>query len=232
MGREGTRFLDDLFYPVSTGGYSAIAILECGGCGQKFVAELQGDYSGKSLWPLPGTAAPEDLPPKVAEAYSDVRLALAAGSKIGALMAGRTTLIRMLRDKEASSFKDLEEKRIITHALYGGADQLRLWADIIGHEDVTVDAFTDKEVEDVLDYLKTVLEQVYSHQARVNRFASKTAQMKKNNNPNPGQVEQKEEAKKVVKQTKQEQEEEARKVARQTHLEKMDISTPRPAGRG
>ena len=177
---DGDRvYYSDAQYPVTTGRrYETIMVIKCGGCEENFVAGYSGGRAAV-FWPLPGTSVPPDLPAKVGEAYKDARLALAAGSKIGALMAGRTTLIRLLMDnKQASSFKELVDKHIITPALYGGADQLRLWADVVGHEDITTDALKEDEVRDILDYLGTVLEAVYTHQARVSRFVAKTKQLK------------------------------------------------------
>ena len=164
-------------YPLAPPRRPRPLIVDCGGCGNLFFA-LE-DYSGgKAVWPLAVPACPEDIQEKVAEAYKDARLAFAAGSKIGALLAGRTTLIRLLRDKKASQFKDLIDRNIITPALYGGADQLRLWASMVGHDDVPVDALDEKDVEDILDYLATMLESVYTHQAKVDRFASRTKELK------------------------------------------------------
>ena len=70
------------------------------------------------------------------------------------------------------------EQRIITPALYGGVDQLRLWAAIAGHDDIEVDTFSDQEVKDILDYLATVLEAVYTHQARVDEYVRRTQELK------------------------------------------------------
>ncbi len=94
-------------------------------------------------------------------------------------MAGRTVLIRMMRDKEVANFKEMVDARIITPALYGAAEQIRLWADVVGHEDIGIDALDEDEVRDLLDYLGTVLEAVYTHQARVDRFVEKRHKIEK-----------------------------------------------------
>ena len=93
-------------------------------------------------------------------------------------MAARTALLRFLRDKGAQNFKDLVDMHVITPAVYGGVDQLRLWASVAGHEDIEVDTFGDQEVLDILDYLATALESVYTHQARVDRFVQRTQDLK------------------------------------------------------
>jgi hypothetical protein len=94
--------LKEATYPVSTGKhYQAVMVIQCA-CGEEFVARDSGGSIGETLWPLLSTAVPDDVPKRVAEAYRDAATALAAGSTIGALMAGRTALIRMLRDKGTS----------------------------------------------------------------------------------------------------------------------------------
>lgn len=133
--------------------------------------------SGQVLWPLTSPKAPDGVPEKVKEAYEDARLAQAAGAKIGALMAARTALLRLLRDKDVANFKQLVEQQIITPAIYGGVDQLRLWAAIAGHDDIEVDTFDGQEVEDILDYLGTALEAVYTHQARVDKYVQRTKEL-------------------------------------------------------
>ena len=150
-----------------------VSIVECGACKTQLVA-----VSNRAVWPLASPSAPGGVPEKVKEAYEDARRAHAAGANIGALMAARTALIRFLRDKEAASYKELVEKQMITPAIYGGVDQLRLWAAIAGHEDIDIDTFDSQEVEDILDYLATALEAAYTHQARVDKFVSRTKELK------------------------------------------------------
>ena len=153
--------------------YNGLSLVSCLNCHLQFVV-----FIGKAVWPLTSPKAPDSVPEKVKEAYDDARLAHAAGANIGALMAGRTVAIRFLRDKGVTDFKQLVEQRIITPALYGGVDQLRAWAAIAGHEDTEVGTFSDQEVEDILDYLATVLEAVYTHQARVDEYVYRTRELK------------------------------------------------------
>ena len=130
------------------------------------------------MWPLTNPPAPDSVPEKVKEAYEDARRAHAAGTNIGALMAARTVLIRFLRDKQGTSLKQLVERQLITPAIYGGVDQLRLWAAIAGHDDIDTDTFDAQEVEDILDYLATALEAVYTHQARVDQYVRRTKELR------------------------------------------------------
>ena len=153
-------------YPLKAFG---ISIVECRACERCLVVTGQ-----RAVWPPSSTPAPDSVPDKVKEAYEDARRAHAAGANIGALMAARTALIRFLRDKDATNFKELVDRQIITPAIYGGVDQLRLWAAIAGHDDIDVDTFDAQEVEDILDYLATALEAAYTHQARVDKYVRRT----------------------------------------------------------
>ena len=153
---------------------AGMCIVQCRACTREFVSMMG---SGQVLWPLTSPKAPDGVPEKVKEAYEDARLAQAAGAKIGALMAARTALLRLLRDKDVANFKQLVEQQIITPAIYGGVDQLRLWAAIAGHDDIEVDTFDGQEVEDILDYLGTALEAVYTHQARVDKYVQRTKEL-------------------------------------------------------
>ena len=149
-----------------------VAVVTCRSCFEDFITRRD-----LPVWPLASPTAPEGVPEKVKEAYEDARLAHAAGANIGALLAARTALERLMRDKRVSNYKELSDTRVITPALYGGADQLRLWANVAGHDDIDTGTFATQEVGDILDYLGLVLEAVYTHQARVNRFVSRTKEL-------------------------------------------------------
>ena len=150
-----------------------ISIVTCMACRRYFVVAL-----GRPVWPLASPQAPDNVPEKVKEAYEDARLAHAAGANIGALMAARTAIIRLQRDKQVNSLKELADQQVITHSFYKGVDQLRLWAAIAGHDDIDTSTFGAQDVEDILDCLGSVLETVYTHPARVDKFISRTKELK------------------------------------------------------
>ena len=149
-----------------------ISVVTCRACNEDFLTKGE-----QAIWPLSITRAPEGVPEKVGEAYEDARLCYASGGNIGALLAARTALERLEHDKGVSSYKELSEKQIITPALYGAADQLRLWANVAAHDDIDTGTFDAQEVGDILDYLRLVLESVYTHQARVDKFVSRTKEL-------------------------------------------------------
>ena len=172
---RNTRPIDgDYLVTTNTGIPSAaLSVVQCRGCDREFLTE----YGLRAVWPLSVPATPADVPPKVAEAYADARRSLAVDSLIGAVMAARTTLIRLQREQGVSRLKELVPD-VLTATLYGGGDQARLWADVAGHGDIDVDELQQVEVEALLDHMHTVLEAVYTHPARVRALAERTADLK------------------------------------------------------
>ena len=153
-----------------------IGVIQCGSCSRLLAID---DY--KVVWPITTTPPPEGVPEIVQESYKDARLAHAAGANIAALMAGRITLERLVRDQKASNYKDLAERQIITPTLFKAADQIRRWANFVGHEDLDPGTFNSEEVEEILGYLGTVLEAVYTHPARVAALARRTREVQQQN---------------------------------------------------
>lgn len=155
-----------------------IQVVQCVACDKEILVERT---SNKAVWPLAADRAPEDVPPKVAEAYHDAMLALAAGSKIGALMALRAMGIRLLRDTGVETFRQLANKGIITQAQYDLLNQNRLWANVIGHEDMPTDKFNLGQITRLFQFVQTILETIYTQPKVAERFVQLTQELKQNN---------------------------------------------------
>lgn len=149
-------------------------IIRCRACDKPFVV-----LGTEPVWPLSKKPAPFGVPAQVREAYEDAQIAHAARANIGALMAGRVTLERLMRDKEVSNYKGLADRQLITPILYEAADQIRRWANFVGHEDLDPGTLEHQEVEEILGYLGTVLEAVYTHPAQVAELARRTRELQK-----------------------------------------------------
>jgi len=48
----------------------------------------------------------------------------------------------------------------------------------MGHDDIDLDSVSTEEVTAILDYLHVVLEAVYTHQMKVDKFAQKTKELR------------------------------------------------------
>ncbi len=155
-------------YPVE---HNEMRFVECLACGMVIVVDMS---SERVVWPLAADCAPEDVPPAVAEAYRDATLALAAGSKIGALMAMRTMGVRMLRDKGISKFSELASKGIITQAHYDVLNQNRLWANVFGHKDISTERLDVGQIAEMFKLVGLILETIYTQPKAVERFIERT----------------------------------------------------------
>ena len=148
-----------------------IQVVRCAACEEEILVEIS---SSKAVWPLATGRVPEGVPSMVDEAYSDAMLALAAGSKIGALMAMRTMGERLLRDRNMGSFSELACKGVITHALYGIIDQNRLWANTFGHESIRTERIELVQIAELFEFVRTVLETIYTHPLAAKRLSKRT----------------------------------------------------------
>ena len=151
-------------YPLTDGEHT---IVTCGACDRTFfvVDEMYSD-EGLQVWPPLSRATPDNLPAGAHAAFRDASLAESVGSTIGAFMAARTALERMLRDKGMSRFSDMVPD-LITTTMYGAADEVRLWANLLTHEDVDAADITPEDVAEIMEYLSTILEVIYTQPARV-----------------------------------------------------------------
>ena len=154
-----------------------IQIVKCAACGEEVLVERS---SNKVVWPLPADHPPEGVPPVVGEAYRDAMLALAAGSKIGALMAMRAMGDRLLRERRVKTFSQLACKGVITPSQYGVLDQNRLWANVFGHEDIPTDRIDLVDIAELFQFVQTILETIYTQPLTAKRFAEMTKKFEQN----------------------------------------------------
>ena len=156
----------------------SIQIVQCAACGKEILVERS---SNKAIWPLAAAHVPEGVPSLVGEAYRDAQLALAAGSKIGSLMAMRAMGERLLRDRDVKTFSQLAGKGVITPAQYGVLDQNRLWANVFGHEDIRTDRIDLAQIAELFQFVRTILETIYTQPKAAERFAELTKEFEQNN---------------------------------------------------
>ncbi|MDO8611644.1 MAG: hypothetical protein Q7R32_02330 [Dehalococcoidia bacterium] len=178
--QQGTVTVSAIMEP-QTGHHFAIA--ECAGCKALFVAvKEQGSYGDwVTAWPMPQRTVAEEIPSPVREAFRDALTSLSAGSLGGCLLMCRTTLIRLQRQQGVSSLLELRDKGTISDMLYQQADEVRLWANVVGHEDFESGALTSTACEELVLYIEALLEAVYVQPARLDKLRSLRKQGKKGN---------------------------------------------------
>ena len=156
----------------------SIQVVECAACKEEILVERSSD---KAVWPLAADRAPEDVPSVVGEAYHDAMLALAAGSKIGSLLAMRAMGERLLRERGVKKFSQLACKGLITPAHYGVLDQNRLWANVFGHKDIETDRLDLAQIAELFQFVRTILETIYTQPKAAKRFAKLTKEFEQGN---------------------------------------------------
>ena len=156
------------------------AICECQECGRLYIAAKQYGYFGdwRAAYPLPIREIVGEAPEDVRHAFEDALKCLAVEAYGGCLLMCRTTIIRLLRDKKAAGLKELLDKEVISGMLYGHygqSDEVRLWANMIGHEDFSLESVTPEAVEELIGYVEALLDATYAEPLRLQGLKQKTA---------------------------------------------------------
>ncbi len=83
------------------------------------------------------------------------------------MLAARTALIRMQGERQVKNLKDLVAQGKLSPSLYQQADEVGLWANSVGHEELPVDSPEPADVDQLLEYARVVLNAVYVEPARL-----------------------------------------------------------------
>jgi len=136
--------------------------------------ETYGDWV--TVWPLVTKKVSEDIPEPIRSAFNEALLCLAVKAYGGSLMMCRTAVIRLQRHQGVSSLSQLRDKGMISEMLYQQADEVRLWANVIGHEDFDSAAVTPELCEELVAYVESLLDAVYVQPARLARHREQRKQ--------------------------------------------------------
>ena len=60
-----------------------------------------------------------------------------------------------------SSLKELSDSGTISGMLYGQADEVRLWANMVGHDDFDEEAVAREAVSELVAYIEALLNAIY-----------------------------------------------------------------------
>jgi len=154
------------------------AILACQACGKWFVAEKERHgRQWSAVYPIQHKPAAKEIPEPIKGEFEEAYLCFAIGAYRGCLLVCRTALIALQREQGVTSLKELRDKGAISDLLYGQADQVRLWGNMVGHEDIP-EAITRDDCEQLLAYLGALLDAVYVEPKRLAELAQKREQLK------------------------------------------------------
>ena len=179
--RPGTnRYSQVVAHAVVNMGHDAdwYAICRCQNCERLFIASKE-YYSDdwQSVWPLPPTlAVREGIPENVRLAFEEAHTCLAVNAYGGCLLMCRTTIERLQRDRKVSGLKELMEKGEISSMLYGQADEVRYWANMVAHDDFDQKALAPEALVELIAYIEALLNAVYVEPARLAALKSARAE--------------------------------------------------------
>lgn len=156
----------------------AYAILICQACNEYFVAkrEAYGD-EWLAVYPIPHKPVAQEIPEPIRGQFEEAQLCFAIEAYIACLLVCRTALIAIQREQGVSNLKELKDKGIISDLLYKQANQVRLWANMVGHEDIP-EAISGEDCEQLLVYLEALLTSVYVEPKRLSELTQKFEKLK------------------------------------------------------
>ena len=154
-------------------------IFQCQACGERFVAKKQ-EYEDRDwvvAYPLPRKPVDEDIPPPIKSQFEEARLCFVVDAYLGCLLVCRTALITLQRNIGVTSLQELNGKGLISNTLYKQADEVRLWANMVGHEDIP-DKVVKDDCEQLLAYMEALLNTIYVEPKRLADLSQKRKQLK------------------------------------------------------
>jgi len=156
------------------------AILACQACGCWFVAKKKayGGENWSAVYPIPHKPVAPEIPEPIKSEFEEAYLCFAVGAHRGCLLVCRTALIDMQRGQNVSNLVELKDKGIISDQLFKQANQVRRWANVIGHEDVPPEAIEKEDCEQLLTYVEALLDAVYVQPKRLSDLTQKLKQLK------------------------------------------------------
>jgi hypothetical protein len=152
-------------------------IFECQACGERFLARKEEYTDWVVAYPLSRKPVDEEIPEPIKSQFEEAQLCFVVDAYLGCLLVCRTALIALQRNKGVTSLKELKEKGIISNILYEQADEVRLWANMVGHEDIPIRTARD-DCEELLVYMEALLNAIYVEPKRLADLSQKRKQLK------------------------------------------------------
>ena len=155
------------------------AIFECQACSKKYVATKEDGKDWVASFPIPEIRVSEYIPDKIKSALKEARLCYIIKSYQACILMCRTALIRLQREQDVENLKSLQEQGKISVRLFQMAEEVRLWANVIGHNDVLPDVISQDDCEELLLYMESLLNEVYVTPAKLKQLTDKRKSISK-----------------------------------------------------
>ncbi len=159
-------------YKLSSSNYRIIGCLQCH---KEFV--VTNAYPPVVVHPDQKTSvevAPE-IPKNIGRVLFEAKQVHTMGAETASLLAARTALIRMQREQQCNGIDELATRGVITRFLADQAHEIRLWANALGHEDVSPDIPTQEDVGQLLMFLDLLFDTIYVQPVRLRQLQTKRA---------------------------------------------------------
>jgi len=149
------------------------AIVECQACFKFFIAKGTGDLSRgwSAVYPLSHRSVAKEIPEPIRNQFEEACLCFAVSAYTGCLLMCRTALINLQRQQKAN-LQELTDKGSISKFLYAESNEVRLWANLFGHEDVPP-SVSREDAEQLLVYTETLLNAIYVEPKRLSDLTDK-----------------------------------------------------------
>lgn len=154
------------------------AIIECQACWKRFVAEKKKE-EWSAVYPIPHKLTSEDIPEPIRSEFEEAHLCFAVRAYRGCLLMCQTALEASWREQRVSGLQELKDEGIISPQLYHQAKEVRLWGNVVKHEQPMPEAVTKEDAEQLLTYLEAILNAIYIEPKRLAALAQKREQLKK-----------------------------------------------------
>jgi len=153
-------------------GYLQYAVVACQECGKHFV--VRKDYSDEwhAIFPYATAPVPDEIPEPIRSHLAEAQLSLAVEAHVACLLVCRTALIAIQRDKTVTNLKGLTDAGLISVNLCAQADEIRLWANMLAHEDVPA-AVAHEDCEQLIGYIKALTNALYVEPAKLAKLRDK-----------------------------------------------------------
>lgn len=162
------------------------AILVCRACEQYFIAERK-EYADDwlAVHPIQHKVVPDDIPPPIKGEFEEAALCFAVKAYRACVSMCQIALEHVWQEQHISGLAELEAKGIISSALYGRANEIRLWGNLEKHQ-LIMDKVLGEDAEQLLGYLEILLNEVYSEPGHLDRLAKKRKALNKKDKTSTG----------------------------------------------
>ena len=165
------------------------AIIDCLACEERFVAETASSFGDideadqldwSVVYPIRHITVASEIPQPIKEVFEEASLCFSVGAYKGCLLMCRTALVALQREQNVTGLQQLKDNGSISLRLHNQADEIRLWANMIAHEDVP-DPVSEEDCKELLTYMEMLLESIYVQPKRLEALTTQRKKLKNSN---------------------------------------------------